>query len=105
MPDVIPVKRMIITAVDKYDAELAAKGVDPRRCDVGSPVPDDATAYSHLRWMCTQIREFAQDERFDKCNRWLGFMQGSLWMLKHNTIDSFREDNTEEGEGFEPPAV
>lgn len=95
MPDVTYVKRWTIEAIDKYDAELAAKGVEPKRSDVGQLVTDEAVAYAHLRWMCGQIRQFAEEERFDKCNRWIGFMQGAFWVLGHNTIDSFRADNTQ----------
>lgn len=94
MPDVTYVKRWTLEAIDKYDAELAAKGIEPKRSDVSLPISDEAAAYAHLRWMCGEIRKFAEEERFDKCNRWIGFMQGALWMLRHSTIDRFRADNT-----------
>lgn len=91
----MPDPNMILDAVRKYDNELAAKGVEARRSDVSQPIgADHETALAHVAWCCGQVQGFVAEGRLDKANRWLGFIQGALWVLNHNTIDSFRADNT-----------
>lgn len=91
----MPDPDMILNAVYKYEQELAAKGVMAQRCDISQPIgADHAKALSHVAWCLGEIQVFVADERLDKANRWLGFVQGALWMLNHNTIDSFRADNS-----------
>jgi len=91
MPDV----KRILEAVDKYDADLKKMGIAPKRASTGNKgTPSDTVALALVRWMCAQVREFAQEERFDKCNRWLGFIQGVLWREGYGSIDGFRVDNT-----------
>jgi len=86
-------KHMIITAVSKYDTTLTAMGFEVERCDLDKSEPDHASILRHLRWCCGQVVEFAEAGRFDKCHRWLGFIQGSLWVCGLGSISSFREDN------------
>jgi len=84
-------KQDIIELVARYDAEL--KLYPPERSDTSQVLAATPQAFGHLRWMCGQIKQFAEEGRLDKCNRWLGFVQGALWALGRGTIDRFREDN------------
>lgn len=52
-----------------------------------------ATATKHCAWMLGRILEFVRDERTDKANRWIGFIQGALWATGQASIDEFREMN------------
>lgn len=48
---------------------------------------------SHLAWLCAEIPNLVSQGKLGKAQRWLGFIQGSLWVLGKATIDEFRQDN------------
>lgn len=51
----------------------------------------------HLLTMIPQMEEMSQYNDYatrEKLMRWLGFMQGALWMLGDFTVDDFRAMNT-----------
>jgi hypothetical protein len=64
---------------------------------------NDATTPSqmlqHARWMCQRACSFVDDGRLEKANRWLGFIQGVLWVCGVATIDEMRDLNRTEVEG------
>lgn len=85
-------------AVKACLAALKGPDGDPRpvRGNVDRPLrlPADAhEAESHLAWMCEQIPGFMKEGKEEKAQRWLGFVQGSLWAFGLRTIDQMREDN------------
>ena len=88
------VRRSILEAVAKYDAPLAQLGGQPYR---QRNAVEDLEVYGHLRWMCQQVKGFAEAGRFGKADRWLGFIQGALWRSGLESIDTFRKDNTRAG--------
>jgi len=57
--------------------------------------------YNHLYWMILEmlhyLEETSLDKDFDegKVNRWLGFIQGSMWSYGMTTIKAEREAITE----------
>lgn len=55
----------------------------------GGGDPSREAALAHIAWMCTQIPELHQS----KANRWIGFIQGVLWMTGQRTIDELREES------------
>ena len=46
----------------------------------------------HLLWMCGEIEGFLSQD-LDKAMRWLGFVQGALWVMGLRGIDAMRRDN------------
>jgi hypothetical protein len=50
----------------------------------------DGTPREHAKWMLTEMVSFT-DEMKEKHNRWLGFVQGVLWMERIFSIDELRE--------------
>jgi hypothetical protein len=88
----------MIAAAEKYKAHLVetfdAKSV---RDTEGSP------SSSHLVWMCDQIIAEAKNlnsmpirphrETMEKYNRWLGFVQGALWVIGDYKIEELKSDN------------
>lgn len=46
---------------------------------------------AHLAWMCARSIEFASTGGVDKAFRWLGFVQGVLWMSNIYTINELRD--------------
>jgi hypothetical protein len=53
----------------------------------------DGTRLQHVRWMCNEILKKRFLENMEKGCRWLGFIQGVLWMENIYTIDQMREHN------------
>jgi len=59
---------------------------------------------AHLRWMCDEAATFILDpsDKLDKAMRWLGFIQGALWLLGVSTIEESKRANMPEGEEYKP---
>lgn len=49
----------------------------------------------HAAWMCQQGIEFVRAGKVEKAQRWLGFVQGVLWMANQRTINQMRDGNRE----------
>lgn len=46
--------------------------------------------HAHIQMMCTKVEEFLTTGQEDKANRWLGFIQGVLWLSEIYDIDQLR---------------
>lgn len=77
----------------KYDQRLVELQVDVREVD-GRPATFLA-ALQHLRWMIRQVRLRARRDGWSerKVNRWLGFIQGTLFVAGLTDIPSLRDDS------------
>ena len=66
------------------------------RHPLDEPVSGDLTGrlrlFEHLRWMAGEALTWGP-ERAEKLNRWLGFIQGTLWALGGVTIEDMRQVN------------
>ena len=47
----------------------------------------------HCHSMLDKMEVFIKEDRLDKVNRWLGFIQGCLWMSGNHTLDSLKNMN------------
>ncbi len=113
----------VLTVVEKYESELKDESRQPERFVDGFPLkgafPTREEALRHLLWMCGEIKNNVtqvkavegpsgyvginppgqmelQDEvtrTTEKVMRWLGFLQGVLWLAGAKSIDTMREDN------------
>jgi hypothetical protein len=80
------VKRVIFVYVDLFE-----KGrVKSHKYTINGILPTYGAALSHARWMCQQV---ALMDDVGKSMRWLGFIQGILWVTGRRTIDEMRDDN------------
>jgi hypothetical protein len=52
----------------------------------------------HLRWMIQETIGFVHAGRLEKAMRWLGFIQGALWVLEISTIEESKRLNMPDGE-------
>lgn len=50
-------------------------------------------ALGHIATMPPKIIQFVDEGRLDKAFRWLGFMQGVLWMMGDYSIDDLANHN------------
>lgn len=54
--------------------------------------------FAHLSWMCGQGKDFVDEGRINKANRWLGFLQGFLYSQGYATIDEMKHWNMPKSE-------
>lgn len=47
----------------------------------------------HLLFMCDKAIEFVDAGKIDKANRWLGFLQGAIWLMGIASIDQMKKMN------------
>lgn len=78
-----------IEACEIYDKKLKTLRSDESCKDFFSK---DETI-SHVLWMVYQIPKFIEAGRKEKANRWLGFVQGTLWAKDIYTIEEMKEHN------------
>lgn len=50
-------------------------------------------ALSHCHNMLPHMEQFVQENRLEKTFRWLGFIQGVLWVLRLYTLDELKNHN------------
>lgn len=76
----------------KYQVMLNAHGSKNQRHSLSALLPTKRDVVSHLGWMLGEMRSHTE-EQWDKSMRWLGFIQGSMWVLGIYTVDQLKEDN------------
>ena len=54
---------------------------------------DKKEMLAHLHSMIDKIIKFLDEDRRDKLFRWLGFIQGALWVLGIYTINELKNHN------------
>ena len=81
----------VVAVIESYEGELS-KLASSERSATNIAGPDDRTAVAHALWMCEQAKTFVPAD-MEKAARWLGFIQGVLWMAGIRTIDEMRDDN------------
>lgn len=50
----------------------------------------DRAKFKHLQAMCSLTQDWFDRGESDKANRWLGFIQGAMWLMDVYTIDEMR---------------
>lgn len=76
-----------------YDAELEKRGIRNRQTseyDSTGVELKESTPLEHARWMCPVAIEHVQDGNKEKAFRWLGFIQGVLWMSNIYTLNDLK---------------
>jgi hypothetical protein len=77
----------------RYLKHLGEKNIFSCQCkDDWDPTYKPA-ALKHCAYMCQRIVEFADERRTEKAFRWLGFVQGVLWMCGEFTITELKGHN------------
>lgn len=82
--------------VDHYGSVLLGTGNPPQQINpnIRVSISGDLILLSqikrHLTWMCNQVSDGKMSET--KMNRWLGFIQGCLFMAGILTIEQLKKD-------------
>jgi hypothetical protein len=82
----------LVQVCTKYESELQKLVGEAKRASPDISGPDDRTACGHILWMCEQTKSYAAQD-MEKACRWLGYIQGVLWMSGLRTISEMRDDN------------
>ena len=85
----------VVAVVEKYETELKAL-TSPSRISPHSAGPQDGEAIAHALWMCGETKTYASSgtpDGMEKTCRWLGFIQGVLWMTGLRNIQEMRDEN------------
>lgn len=94
-------KEDVLRVVKEYKEDLVIEGAVP----ASMKGTDSAVKYTeraagdykrrldHLRFMCEMIEILADKGEMEKVFRWLGFLQGALWMIGAYTINEMAEHN------------
>src|SRR5688500_15023591 len=77
--------RAILTS---YIEKLAAEGFNPRKRDDLREHP-----FEHVLWMAYETLEHIDKNRWDKAQRWLGFIQGILVLAGFFDLAKVKEHN------------
>jgi hypothetical protein len=80
-------KEQILDVCSKYDQMLAREGflVTQEHFEYGS--------LNHCRYMLNKIPTHLKENKIEKSNRWLGFVQGILWANGYCDIKLMKEHN------------
>jgi len=92
-------KERVLEALEMYQASLV--GHEPIRNERGDLRPYEQL--QHLHWMALEAKKIIEEGRTEKAMRWLGFLQGALWVLGRRTIEEMKKDNMpkDEAEAFD----
>ena len=66
--------------------------VDPQRWS-STRCPDFDPMLGHVLFMVEEATKFVDAGEMEKAMRWLGFIQGVLWSVGVETIDTFKQMN------------
>lgn len=50
-------------------------------------------ALNHCNAMLDDMEKFVEEDRMDKVYRWLGFVQGVLWVMRIYTLEELKNHN------------
>ena len=91
----------IIIVAERYREELIGKGHTKKRFSeevFEKNIPTTTDAKSHCLYMLDEIITFVKAGRIEKANRWLGFVQGALWLSGEYTIIELKKHNKPEAD-------
>ena len=90
MEDMTPEK--VKSVVEYYRQQM--HWIAPQEADKTKTITGEGAA-EHVRWMLDRIDEFVDEGRIEKAFRWLGFVQGVLWLDGRFSIDEMRHHNVD----------
>lgn len=91
-------REQVLAAAEAYEKRFEDLGVKPLRHPTNGVLPTGMGALGHAAWMCQHIRtvffaDLTAKDNVEKAMRWLGFIQGILWMTGQASIDMMKNDN------------
>jgi len=104
--DAARVRRAIKRCQEHIGAAFKERGLEappfPPRYGLVDVKPWPEAALKHALWMCEEALGHLEAEKLDKAQRWLGFIQGVLWVTGAANLPTLRADNRRETETPRP---
>ncbi len=83
-----------LSLIKQYREHLIKIGAEqPVRIDPDLSNPTRQAILNHFLYMLSQMEIFIKEGRREKFFRWLGFLQGGLWMLGEFSLSDLRSHN------------
>lgn len=78
-----------------YDEILEYNGFIKQECSLSDDLTNESSkstlSMNHIRWMINEIPRMIDDpNKKEKANRWIGFIQGILWINGYYSINDMR---------------
>lgn len=86
-------RKQIQNVINKYRAKLQKANLRPAQFPSEHLATDWHLQIKHCMWMLDRMEELLKEDRLEKVNRWLGFVQGVLWTQSIYSIENLKEDN------------
>lgn len=83
----------IVAATDRYDRELEKEEIPVAEHPHDIVCMMRRAALAHLRTMFPKMVQFVSEDKIEKAMRWLGFVQGVLWVCGVYTLEQLKADN------------
>jgi len=83
----------ILEVVGIYSELFKSKGIEPADYPHGLMLDSPHSVLAHCAGMLGKIREFVKEGRIEKAFRWLGFMQGCLWVTGYYSLEDLMNHN------------
>ncbi|MDD3086427.1 MAG: hypothetical protein PHH45_00535 [Patescibacteria group bacterium] len=83
----------IVAATDRYDRELEKEEIPVAEHPHDIICMMRRAALAHLRTMFPKMVQFVSEDKIEKAMRWLGFVQGVLWVCGVYTLEQLKADN------------
>lgn len=82
-----------VEVLNEYEALLQERGFKASEMPSDTLNPRVKQTHEHILWMRSRTKEFVAQGAWDKANRWLGFIQGFMWVNGIYTIADMRAHN------------
>ncbi len=83
----------ILEVIALYRQEFQALGMKPLPYSHNKPLPlffRHSPSLEHCHQMLDQMEVFVSEGRLEKTFRWLGFIQGVLWVTRLHTLEELK---------------
>lgn len=83
----------VLAAAEKYEALVRRHVTEAKRFSLVGLLPSKQDCLAHVLYMVPGLREHLSSGKSEKAMRWLGFVQGVLWVVGLMSIDEMKDDN------------
>ncbi len=86
-------KEKVLAILDTYRRAFFKKGIKKKDYPHGVLLQSIEDGLQHCHGMLDKITEFVEQDRMGKAFRWLGFIQGVLWLSGIYTLNDLKNHN------------
>ncbi len=85
--------KKVLEVIGIYRKHFETNGIPKKDFPHGQFVGDEFDVLAHCHGMLDDMEKFVAEGRMEKAFRWLGFIQGSLWLAGRYTLDGLKNHN------------